>query len=508
MSFRKIKWEKEKIIVWLGAFLLALAFYGMFMQVNYSPDSYLLQGEREWPTFHSLANGRPFGELVMGTLFHTGFYPVEHQTLFSFLQILVFSSGITLFYQIANKRIDSTTLVAKLLLFGASGVPFLNFCFWEWFYYPETMPSFTLALLFLILAILFYERRIYIPAFLCLFVGMGHTQAVMGFFLATAFWIVLLDYMTDRDSLKSAFLRGLWTTALTGAVAFINVLLPRLAVKIGLIEETARPVSFSKELLLTNLQGIRATIRQFYIGGYQHFPKYFLLFFWLVALALLVISFLPTLRKEWGKLVLAIFVGLLAIVTPLLIFAAAVYFWPAPRTIIGMFCSSSFILMTALIQFERSTFQWKQGKLVLQLIVSIALVAFFSVDYLHVHKETIDLMNTNELDYYLAQQIEYEIEKYEEESGNTVSLIKLHNDARGQSHYPHVTTEAYDTNMSTLVVKWSLNGFFRYIADRDYQFDMMADEEYQQYFTNQDWAYFIPDEEIVFAEDVAYLVLP
>ena len=160
----------------------------------------------------------------------------------------------------------------------------------------------------------------------------------------------------------------------------------------------------------------------------------------------------------------------------------------------------SFFAIMAIIIVVANEKKIRNIELLVLIVMSILL--FLNVN--SINRIAIDLFSTNRMDYLICKQIENEILEYEEKTGITVEKILVRDD-----EYPvwNDPTQIYDTNKRALKVPWCLNGLFKFVMNRDFEVGYMDEESYQRLFEKEDWNIIDLQEQLVFENNVLYMML-
>lgn len=497
--------SEEQVIAIAFSICLSFVFYGFYLHDHYSLDAYGMINATEWPFFQMMSHGRPFMDIVMHFLFSIGINPVKYQAMFAILLMLTIAFSIyTVYFEVLAGLKKTPSLFTKIILFGSCCVGFLNFCFQEWFNFSDGMVQFIGGLLFAVLSLRSLSKGKYIRTFILMYVALGFYQAVLGIFITWGLLIIFLQYAIKDKEVKALLKSTVRMLIIAGGASVSNILTTKVAQLLNLVGTILRSVQLSPKLLIENIKRILETQEILFFGGYYHMPQYFL--FIILILSVVCLLTLLILAKRFKEIPVFILMILVAYSSSYLPFIFSESFWMPPRTIIAILSSFSVVLIlniAVLTEFEDNFSVFMAAEILCSGLVMVLLV----VNLVHVQKETIDLFTTNELDYYISQQIGYEIDQYEAETGNVVDTIQWHTDTNYVGSYPHVTTNAFDTNSRAFNVVWSWYGLFAYTLNREFIIEDMSEEDYQRLFGGKNWEYFLPDEELAFEDNVMYIIL-
>lgn len=499
------KLNHEKIVLTVLCICMSFAFYGMYLQNHYSLDSYGMVHASGWPLFQMLSHGRPFFDIVMYGMFRLGFNPMGHQAFFAVLLILVIAFAVAVMYFKAMERLGKeSSMPVKAVVFIACNIAFLNFCFQEWFNFSDGMVQFIGGLFFVVIAVRAILENKWIKTFAFLYIALGFYQAVLGVFISWALLLFAIPYIKEECRLREYARQAAILLLAAASASICNVLTTKLAETLHLVGKVLRSVKFSPGLLLENCKKILDAQCLMFQKGYYHMPDYFLLA--VMAMLLVCLAVFMVIRKKYIQAAVTLSIVTVSYSSAYLPFLLSETVSMPPRTLIAIFSS-----LSAAAIFCAAASQNCHGCQIARIfcgsICGLAVFAVLAVNYVHVQKETLDLFATNELDYYICQQIGYKINQYEQESGQAVDTIQWHTDTSYAARYPHVTTNAFDTNCRAFNVVWSWYGLYEYTLGRTFYIEEMPEEEYSRLFAGKNWDYFIPDECIIFEDNVMYFII-
>lgn len=112
------------------------------------------------------------------------------------------------------------------------------------------------------------------------------------------------------------------------------------------------------------------------------------------------------------------------------------------------------------------------------------------------------------VDEEFCGQIESEIEKYEQKTGNTIETVAVGYDANHEYYsYKSVEYSLFDTNMTAFATTWSDVYSLVYYSGRSLDRRNMTEEEYRKYFGESEWSEFSPEEQIRFEGNTMFWAL-
>lgn len=125
--------------------------------------------------------------------------------------------------------------------------------------------------------------------------------------------------------------------------------------------------------------------------------------------------------------------------------------------------------------------------------------------FVQVQKVSINNAMSGAIDEEFCRQIEFQIEQYEQKTGNTIDTVVVGNDPNPDYYaYKSVDYAIMDTNLSTFAMTWSDVNALTYYSGRTLERRDMTEEEYEKYFGASEWDVFCPEEQLRFEGNTMY----
>ena len=490
MNNNKTEINIKKYIVWIISFLMICICFLQYIHPHYSLDSYVWYNSNKVDVKFMLGLGRPFVVLAVELVSLMGINVVKWQSFFCVVMLLTFAISIVKMYTITITYNDIKDNFVKIIIYICCVVAFLNIFFAEWFQFVESYIMFSGALLFVVISIEKYLQGKYVRASLFLFIALGFYQGVLGIFINWVLGNIFLKYNKDFKKLIS---NSFYCIITAGAISVLNILSNKFLTKIGAAGQNDRQVVLSFDVVIRNIKDILKGQKFFLINCYNLLPHYSLLICLLILLFLFIYIF-------YKKIYIFSIYPIIFYASTFLPFLFTGILWMSQRTVTPYF---SFFAIMAIIIVVANEKKIRNIELLVLIVMSILL--FLNVN--SINRIAIDLFSTNRMDYLICKQIENEILEYEEKTGITVEKILVRDDEYPVWNDPDISTQIYDTNKRALKVPWCLNGLFKFVMNRDFEVGYMDEESYQRLFEKEDWNIIDLQEQLVFENNVLYMML-
>lgn len=140
------------------------------------------------------------------------------------------------------------------------------------------------------------------------------------------------------------------------------------------------------------------------------------------------------------------------------------------------------------------------------------LLLFFSTAFVLINSLTMTDIFSNRLavddfDTAYAKAIQSYIQRYSDETGIIIHSIAMRLDSNPSWSYDGIKYVSYDINVKNMVRSWAYIPLINRINNTNYQFVDMNEEVWNTFFAGKDWNEFLPDEQIIFQNDIAYLAV-
>lgn len=375
---------------------------------------------------------------------------------------------------------------AKLGYFGGLSLVFLNVLFSELLMFSECSFYFALGYLLAALGVERFTRKKYVSMFILFIVAVCSYQYTMIFAaILVAFYVCLKN---EKLTFKAAGQEMFGIVACMG-IGGLNYLSIKILEKIGIIKSFGKYAGWGD----TNqkMQDFVRSFQDLYRGSLEILPNLWLPLLFILAVMLLI-TYSCVKEKKISRLlfILIVFAGsmVLLYVIP---FIEKNFSFP-PRMAFCFYLLQGMLVVTAYV-VSRSN---------IRRILSLGCVGYLMIQLLFSDFVVTNHFVSNTLDEVYVNMMYQEVQKYEEETGVTVTKIAVFHDTDSPDSYAEVNYHAHQINERSLgtvtnSLIWKVTG--RNFEDIGYQ-----EEIFNQYFKDRNWDYLDLSEQLVIVDDTVY----
>lgn len=470
---------------------IAAAYSGL-LHNHFATDSYqnIIVSNAGW----QLNVGR-YSIYILEVIFEKlGISLFKYQIFFMLITILLLTVCSCLIFLMTQNKLD--TYKQSFIKNIAILLCVINVFSIELYLFPEYVIYNGLGITFAVLAaFIIYEKisikRILFSA-LCLLISLGFYQANIGVFLIVSLGSAWVQKKVLINNEIAIFI-GL-------IVSLINIFIKKILVKIGLAEVISRDSQLNIHTLINNLKviinGQGQGQKDIIFNGANLLPKGVLL----VVLISLVLIIMVNMILNHNQIkfiihtVLLLILGYIVVYAPHLIAGSV---WLSPRTIYTLFFYLGFLGIMAIQVSPR------EKHFIINLVGGI-LIIFLAINFWSMQGIVVNHFATNKIDQNYAHDIYKEIEKYENETGNTISNIATVTDDIPLYKNHYVDYYSFNINERAFINDWSDVSVICWVSGRIFNKVPMDEKIYDKYFKNKDWDYFSPEEQLYFQGDTLY----
>lgn len=494
---------KERYKSFFITTIFYLLSYSLMLYPHYSPDSFAYHENRiaNSDGTGNLALGR-FGNYLVGKVVAWfDFDCIESQlfcTLFLILCLSFATEIICLKFDKLYKN-DIQRLIGKI----AVVLSFCNVFLLEWFVFVEATFQWAFSVIFMALAFMQVRKDFAINRiiFCVLFqsISLGFYQATIGYFVIfSLLWV----YVYSNGTLNKESILLNVKALLCGAVAGMsNLFLIKIMQIAGCISETSRTGQIGIQTILHNIASIYNNLDYLVVRNFGLFPPRLLIVFVVVSYVLIVYFMVKTDTKN--LLNKFIYLLLLVICCRVIVYfphIVASEVWMAQRTIVSFW---TIISMPAIVICTLNG-----GKFLERISLAIiGIILFFNIVYIQFISANV--IANNKIDEEISYCIYNKIVEYEEETGIKVDKISLCWDESVSYGHDSIHYKTFDLNRRAHSVGWACIQCINFYNNQSYHgsdFDLKS-EIYEENFAGKDWNRFDIEEQLVFVDDVLYLVV-
>ena len=436
-----------------------------------------------------LTNGRFFAYFLNQALLSAGYSATDHYKLSYGIFMLFLALALVLFQKavLIAARPLLTSRLREAGFAAGTALIFANVLFSESFVFTECFLTFPFAYALAGAGVLFWVRRKYVPAVLCLIGAAGFYQIAL---IAAAMVLAACAVLDVRAKLTPALvLREIFAVTVPLGIGFADMMLLRALVSAGVIRR------FQKGMGAVDVPGLARTLadqtRQLLQSSLQLQPP-----LWLPALfllACLAVIAAGLIRAGLGSRIITIV--LLVLVETALLFLMPAISRPVtflPRIVFPFYAAEAMLFVCALV------FGSERGR---GLICAAACV-WFVLQAVFCNTIMANHFISNALDVSYMRVVYDRICAYEEETGTEVTTFAGTTDLNAPHSYEivqykrdQIGERALDTAPYSLLCN---------VSGRLFIYDTVPKDVKEKYFGGRDWDHFDPDEQLVIVGDTAY----
>ena len=495
------------------ALFVFLAFC-VFLSTRFECDSYEHMGLTQLQTAELHLGGYRFIPAIFMWFYSlAGVLDIEAQLFNTVFLLICLALSITILFLALEKKLAPLSKAKLLLLAVAVALFYVNPFVSALALFPEAGAFIGAGFLFVTLAAVIAARRITVfnvlLSFVLLSAALGTYQPFIGFFAFASFSLLFAEYKLELN--RTTITRSIYIVSMLAVGSVVNILFGKALVEIFDVAQHYRVGDFSLSVIFTNIKSILRQQGSVWNGMQHSMPKYLGLIILAFFLLSIVVCFcILSVRKMRAKqLRPGGFIGNALMSLGACVFCYASVFAPylltenvffSTRAILSLF--GVFLLLAVMLLSVSDS-----KRLHYAAFAGLSILLMFGV--FAINKMGVSQLMVNALDREYAQEVSRQIKTYEKETGLSVTKIAMINDVAPTYQYPYVERYCapyYSFINSAKFVNWSQTMLIQYVSGRELERVPMPEDILAEHFADKDWAYFVPEEQIVFQWDTLYLV--
>ena len=500
--------EKENVIKFLGILGTIIVICINFLQMHFSSDTYVLYrlGYFNYPSEYFLQDGRLISTLFcyLGGILHL---PIPVYIIaMDFFGMIFLAIAIYIIGGIFKNIMKPNSILKEVLIYLASFVLILNQFTLEYLLFPESAVM-CMGVLFIVLAIKEFVNENdnkYLKIFLYLLITGLSYQGELNIFPILVLLVIIVKQIKEKkktkEFLRESIIELVKIMAITISVLIICTLIVNICADIFHSQKESMMLIRNETMLRRKLNLVKFYSRDILIKGICMIPKYSILIYPFIILALLIIT--KAKIQTIVNYIIYIVISFASVVLPLFIITAAVCARLSLPAM--MILGGSLIILIANIENEPK--EWKKK------LISIFVIIIFIANAGFIVINTTEHIAANKIDEAQGKQIKYMLDKYEEESGNKVTKFAYKYDSNPSQYSPGIKHMESLTERKLACV-WCIEYAMQYYCERDLElvpfnnFVLMQDDrENMQNNRNIDYECFT-SEQITFKDDTIYMIV-
>ena len=470
---------------------ISIIFFGVLINMEYATDTYSVftDGARQ-DIIHFLGSGR----------FITAFATAVARILqLSELQIYIMSYAMAIIFLVISlyeiNKINKEDIKNKIISKIISILLILNIFIIELFLFIEkgilifSILMNVFAIKYIIRFLKDRNKKDILKVLLFMFLANGSYQGTVGLFVA----VTLIYIIKYSKNIKDFIINNVITALCYAVPAILDLIIAKLfsgdrvSGNIILSESLSKVINSSKDMLF----------------AYNIIPKYI----FPVCIILLIIATLYkiiTSKQETKNKVIQIFSICYIIIStyivtvfPQLIQNTA-SIWMVPRSTYTFASLIGILMLFLYISFPDINMT---SKIIKNLTISLSIVFIF-LQFYNFTKIEISRYKLNVEDEQICMQIIDKINKYEEETGKTISNIAVYQDKNIMYTYRGLFITG-DLNIKAFASDWATKAILNYYSHRSFTL-VEKDENIENNFKEKNWDIF-DEEQLIFIDDTLHI---
>ena len=492
--------KKNRFISFTKVIVFYLFVYGTMLIKHYSSDSFTYANNPKQNNIGNLALGRIGDYWVNKIILKFGINYVEQQIIFVTILILTLAVVSEVLYAYYLKLIGHKLKSKQEKILKASIIlMFCNVFIEEWFIFVEMTFMWSLSLIFMFLAVIqirekFTIRRMLLSA-TCVVVSVSFYQATIGYYII--FSLIAVYIMNNGELNKKSILDSVKVLICGACSGVLNLQFIKILQLMGLTYVTGRTETISLKMVIGNVRLVLQYLWRWISDSYGLLPKYSVLIIGIITYFALIFSMI---KNKISKKNTVYIIGLIIICNGIVYFPHLLTstIWMAQRTIPAFFVIISLPLIIMAIKEDTS---------ILINICILITVVVLGINIWKINEISVNVIASNKIDEEVAYQIQEKIEDYEMKTKNQIDTIALGKDGNTTWGNKSIQDVCMDTNIRIY------NNVFHggidcvnYYNGTNYNKMDMPEDIYKKYFLEKDWQELDLDEQLVFENNIAYLV--
>lgn len=473
-----------------------------FLQMHYSSDTFVLfdLGYMDYPSKYFLLDGRIISTIVC---LIAGIFKIPYRAYIigmNVIAIFLVCISIYITYKTISRIIKIDSILKKALVLMSSFVLILNQFSLEYLLFPESAVMCLGELLCVIAAsfVISKTKYKYLKISILLFFAVFCYQGLLNIFPILTIVFIFLEQMSKDNTLKentSSFIKKIIILAI---ICLVIIIINLIVIKIGckiLNDSSYRSIKLTDlESVLTRLKTIKIYLNQIWNSYLNMMPKHINSFIVIITLILLLIS--KSKKETIFKYIFSLLVILVVCIVPMFFLNTG----PCGRVNVPIGEVLGISLLFLLTNIEN-----KNVKKWIQNTIYVIIFLTFILNSIMIIRNSNEHIAANKVDENMGASIKYMLERYEKQTGITVTKFSYVYDPDPQQYAPGIRHLGSLTERK-LACSWCISYAMNYYCDRKFEKVRMPIKIYTEKFTRKNYTEF-SEEQVVFDNDTMYLYI-
>lgn len=499
----KTKSAPKWLIIYIINAMIILLTCSLMLNIHFSSDTYDIWTTTDNNVDIHLRDGRFASAALYYILAKLGINVAKSQIWLTLIFIFTVAAIVTFLTAEVVKLCKTPLLSALITIDSGFMIIFHNVFISEWYMFPEVMLMYAVSMAGVTAAAFAFMKmctvqkaiakvRMGLISFLSLLIALGMYQVSIGIFIT-----LLLVLIYINPDIKKKLICSVGGLCLGAVNCFLNIIIVKVLTIAHIMAPTTRGASADFGIICSNIAKIISQQREV-IGGHHIFHRYTFLIYIMLLIALLIVPTLKKSQDKWKRIALAMLFTVIIYVGSYIPHFVSSDYWLSQRTLVPIFGVFAFLAIAGAVQ---------EGTPRVRRLSMIVMVSFLLINSLVMENIFANRLAVDDMDTSYAKAINSYIQRYAAETGVEIHSIATQLDENPTWSYDGIKYVSYDINVKNMVRSWAYIPLINTATDSTYQACDMNVEIWNEYFAGKDWDQFLPEEQIVFQDDVAYIAI-
>ncbi len=493
--------NKQNVLKYFIILGITTLFCQNFLQMHYSSDTYVLYdlGYMQYPTQYFLLDGRLISTIVCYLAGMVNIPIPAYIIGMDIIGIIFIATAIYIISKIIQDIIEPQKNILKLMILASSFILILNQFTLEYLLFPESAVM-CLGVLLNVIAVklmITKPRYRYIKIFFVLLGAVFCYQGVLNMFPVLAILIYIVKQIVDKREYKIKE-KEFFTEMIKLAIIVIVVLaICMVAIQVGtkLLNSNQDRMMHLVDMEAVALRGETVTeyLDELWNKTMHMLPDN-------INTIVLIISFitmfvLKTKKEIIMQYILFIIVSFIICIVPMFIFNTGIC--GRVNEPLTMLWGASLIILLAqstIVNKEKTT----------KFIYSFIIISFI-INNIFIMQNITEHIASNRVEENMGKTIKYAIERYEQQTGNTITKFAYCYDQNPQQYAVGIKPIGSLTERK-LACSWSISEAINFYCDRKLDKVRISTQVYSEKMIYKDYKEF-SEEQLVFDGDTLYMLV-
>ncbi len=493
---------KDKLISFIGSFFVLTALFGGLLRRAFNADTitYMIYAKDDADV--RIRAGRYVIALFDVILYRLGIKTTDFMPLLILLSMVVLALTVVVLLEVFSRFSSQNNLLFSVGFSLALGLGFYNVLFAEYFMFTEVTVFYTIGFFVAAVGVHLFvnsNRGKFFAYLLFIIAACTYQYTVVFAAIVLAFYYMLQnDFKWSKKAVTDELL-GCALPMSTGIICMISIKI------VGQIyPDLASVKPYSNESVRDKLGDVIDSLGMFLKDSYSLLPGTLIPGIILLASLCVCVYLLAKAKGFKGVLFFAVVcLGSLVLMLVIPMLGAGFNFPPRMSFCLYLVQGLIFITIMSLLAGSSDILPENMCKTLLK-ATTYVVMGYVWIQMLGCSFITSGRYVSNTLDKNYSQIILREIEKYEENTGITVTKLGTCTDAYAPTFYEE--SKVHYGQINERVIGQATRSLIEAMWGRHFESaDGVPEDVYDEYFAGKNWDYFDVNEQLVIVDDTAYL---